>query len=316
VNHLLRAVFLVFPTIVLAQSANPSAGAQAAGLPIQKIGPNDVLQIYVYDAPVLSGTVRVSADGAIRLPILKSSIKIAGMLPGEIETAIATALREGHILLDPIVTVTVTEYQGHPINVIGAVHSPLTFQAYGHVTLLDALTRAGGVTEEAGNEVLIIRPRTSGSDPGIFGTRRIRLKTLLDGTDPDANVELEGGEEIHVPEADKIYVVGNVHKPGAFIVRDGTEASVLKMLALSEGLTKYAQKTAYIYRGDAGSQDRKEVPIEMNKILQRKAPDVPLRPNDVLYVPEDGTSHSWGIALNTLLLVGGAGIGSALLLLR
>ena len=312
-NHFVCLAVFGFARIALAQNATPLVGTQIAGLPVREIGPNDVLQISVYDAPVLSGSVRVSADGTVHLPLLKTPIKVAGMLPREIETAVGAALKDGHIILDPIVTVSVVEYQGHPINVIGAVRAPVTFQAYGYVTLLDALTRAGGVTEDAGNEVLIIKPGLNGKGSDPLGTRRIKLKSLLDGSDPEANPELKGGEDIRVPEADRIYVVGNVHRPGAFMVHDGTDASVLKMLALSEGLTKYAQKTAYIYRGDPGSTDRKEVAIEINKILQRKAPDVPLRPNDVLYVPEDGTSHGWGVAINALLLVGG-GIGSALLL--
>ena len=79
---------------------------------------------------------------------------------------------------------------------------------------------------------------------------RIPVKRLMKDADPAVNYELHGGEEIRVPEAGKIFVVGNVHKPGAFPVRDAADKSVLQMVALSEGLLPFAAKMAYIYRRD------------------------------------------------------------------
>ena len=81
--------------------------------------------------------------------------------------------------------------------------------------------------------------------------QRVPVRGLIDAADPEANLKLVGGEEIRVPEAGKVFVVGNVKKPGAFSVEDGGETSVLKMLALAEGLAAYAGKQAYIYRREA-----------------------------------------------------------------
>ena len=106
--------------------------------------------------------------------------------------------------------------------------------------------------------------------------------------DPAVNYELHGGEEIRVPEAGKIFVVGNVKKPGAFPVRDASDNSVLKMVALSEGLLPFAAKEAYIYRRDENGAKR-EIPVELEKIMQRKAPDVTLQADDVLYIPDNKT---------------------------
>ena len=279
------ATGLLFAQARPAPTATPAEIA-IANLPAQKVGPNDLIAVSVYGAPELSRTIRVSADGGIRLPMLKRRIKAEGLMPGELETAIAEALRAEQILVDPFVTVTLAEYYSRPISVAGAVRSPITFQAVGNLTLLDAITRAGGLSPEAGPEILVSRLQPGEEGRPIALTQRIPVKALLEAADPELNLKLVGGEEIRVPEAGKVFVVGNVRKPGSFPVQDVTDTTVLKMLALAEGLAPYAAKEAFIYRREAGASAKNEIPIEIRKILERKAPDVPLQANDILYVPD------------------------------
>lgn len=317
IKYLLTAAILVMTVAQLgAQIRNPASPGDMPNLPQQKIGVDDLLGIAVYDSPELSRTVRVSADGTIRLPLIHQQIQAMGLLPGDLETAIIEALRQEKLLVEPVVTVSVVEYRSRPISVAGAVRRPLTFQAYGQVTLLDALSRAEGMSDDAGPEVLISRVQ-----PGVDGrpttlVQRIAVKALIDGADAESNIRLEGGEEIRVPEAGKIYVVGNVKKPGAFAVRESTETTVLRMLAVSEGLLPFASKVAYVYRressaGGAGNQ----MEIELEKIMQRKAPDVPLLPNDVLYVP-DNKNRRMAITIMDRVATFGAGTASGLLVWR
>src|SRR6185369_16239099 len=115
----------------------------------------------------------------------------------------------------PFVTVTVAEYTSRPISVMGAVRRPITFQAVGQVTLLDALARAEGLSQDAGTEVLLSRSVPNG-DPTIGFVQRISVKDLIDAANPAVNIRLTGGEEIRVPESGKIFIVGNVKRPGAF----------------------------------------------------------------------------------------------------
>jgi polysaccharide export outer membrane protein len=265
----------------------------------------------VYDAPELTRTVRVSTDGFVRLPMLKQRVKTQGLMPGELELAIAKALQDEQIIVDPFVTVTVAEYNSHPISVAGAVKLPLTFQATGPVTLLEAITRAGGLAPEAGPEILVTR-----TQPGPDGTssalvQRILVKGLIDAADPALNIVLNGGEEIRVPESGKVYVIGNVKMPGAFPMGDGTETTVLKMLALSQGLMPYAAKEAYIYRRE-GNGSKNEIPIPLSKIMERKAPDTPLLANDILYVPDNKGRRMTLGALEKAVMIAG-GLGSALI---
>jgi polysaccharide biosynthesis/export protein len=256
-----------------------------SNLPTQPVGPDDLLALSVYDSPELTRTVRVDADGNIRLPMLKDPIQVRGMVPSQLETAIANSLTRGKVLVDPIVTVTIVEYQSRPVNVVGAVKNPLVFQATRPVPLLDAIARAGGIREDAGSDIVISQEVVRDGKASRV-TQTIPVRDLIDNADPKLNVMLHGGEEVLVPEARKIYVVGNVKKPGAYPIRNDEETTILQVLALSEGLSPYPGKVAYVYRRSP-SGARTEVPVALDKIMKRKSPDVALIANDILYIPDN-----------------------------
>jgi len=302
----------VFTTAGLAQEpARPpvlTSFADTSNLPQQKIGPDDLVGVYVYDSPELTRTVRVAADGSIRLPMLKVRVPAAGLFPADLETAIAAALTKEQVLVDPIVTVSVVEYRSRPISVVGAVKTPLTFQATGLVTLLDAISRAGGLAENAGPEILVSRAQLDADGKATTLVQRIPVRGLVNNADPALNLRLEGGEELRIPEAGRVFVVGNVKQPGAFLIQDGAESSVLKALALSQGLLPYASKTAYIYRTEGGTGGKNEIPIELKNIMDRKSPDVPLVANDIIYIPDNtGRRNTMTTIEKTLLIAGGLG---------
>ena len=308
----IAALFLVLAASAFGQRVTPMADPALTNLPAQKIGPDDLLAVSVYDSPELTRTVRVGADGSIRIPMLKQRIKVDGLMPSDVEDALATALETEKLLVAPLVTVTVAEYHSRPINVMGAVKKPVAFQADAPVTLLHALALAEGLSSDAGQEILITRtaPRTDAADAPPL-VRRISVKALIDGADPSANVILTGGEEIRVPEAGRIYVVGNVKKPGAFALQDGAQSSVLKAIAMAEGLMPYAGKQAFIYRTEGGTGGKDEIPVELRKIMDRKAGDVALLPNDILYITDNKGRRLTLTALEKITLFG-AGITSAL----
>ncbi len=288
----------------------------STNLPSQRIGANDLLNVSVYGAPELSRTVRVSQEGWVQIPMLKAGFQAEGKFPGELESLIASALESGKILVDPVVTVTVAEYVSRPISVIGAVKQPLTFQAYGNITLLEALSRAGGLTTDAGAEILLSRSQASASAEKLTGlVLRIPVKQLIDQADGELNYQLRGGEEIRVPEASRIFVMGNVKKPGAFPMRDSYDSTVLKLLALSEGLLPFAMDEAYIYRREGAGNGRSEISIPLAKIMARKSPDVPLLPNDVLYVP-DNKNRRMTMSMVDRLVTFGSGTASGMLVWR
>jgi polysaccharide export outer membrane protein len=295
--------------------ANHSEGpvSDAGNLPVEKLGPDDLLGISVYDSPELSRTVRVDADGNLRLPMMRQRIAAAGLFPYELEKSITSALISENILVNPVVTVSVVEYRSRPITVAGAVKSPVTFQATGNVTLLDAISRAGGIAENAGTSILVSRPAQSGSASSTPLTQRIPVRSLLDGEDPTLNIKLDGGEQIRVPEAGRIFVAGNVKKPGVYAITDGPESSVLKAIALSQGLDSFSAHTAYIYRSEAGMHGKNEIPIDLKGILNRKVPDPPLYADDMLYIQNSAGRRNTAKIVELSLGLG-LGLASVLLL--
>ena len=248
-------------------------------LPAHKISSNDLIGVSVYDAPELTRTVRVSVDGTIVLPMLKRGIRAAGLLPHELEVSIAETLKSEEILVRPIITVTMIEYNSRRVSVVGAVVNAQTFQVIGETRLLDALAKAGGPSPDAGPELLLRREAGN--------TQTIDLTKLLSGDSEGMNVLLDGGEEIRVPVARKIFVVGNVTKPQAIPVRQPGDATVLRLLAQVEGTTPYFSDTAWIYRDDPVTKERKQIPVPLKAILQRKSDDMLLLAEDIFYIPDN-----------------------------
>jgi polysaccharide biosynthesis/export protein len=210
-------IALLAAVMASAQARLPVTADSGANLPAQPVGASDLLSITVYGAPELSRTLRVTPDGSIRLPMLKQAISVRGLMPLEIETKLAQGLTAEQILVDPVVTVTIAEFASRPINVAGAVRRPTTFQANGKTTLLDALTRAEGLSADAGHEILVTAAAKNGALPF---TRKISARDLFEKADPAANLALEGGEEIRVPEVGRVFIVGNVLKPGSIPLND------------------------------------------------------------------------------------------------
>lgn len=266
--------------------ANPIAGQASEALPSQKLGPGDLLALSVSDCPDLTRTFRVNSAGLLKLQLLKEPIVATGKEPGEIEDEVQRALIKDEILVQPVVSVSVVEYRSVPVSVAGAVRKPVTFQAVGVIHLIDALNKAEGLAPDAGAQVLVSRPKGGANgEPALV--QRISLNSLLREADPAANVRLYGGEEISVPAAGKVYIVGNIKKPGVYSIQDNDDNSVMTFLAQSEGALAFSSKRAFIYRREAGKSDRVEIPVQLSEILDRKGMDFPLQANDILYIPED-----------------------------
>lgn len=280
-NALFVGLVASLAPVCFAQTKNADINPAGGNLPIQKIGPNDLVSIQVYDSPELTRTVRVSEDGTLRLPLLREPIRAQGLYPPELEQAITNALKDEGILVRPIVSVSISEYRSRPIRVVGAVRHPTTFQATGNVRLLDAITNADGLSDAAGSEILVTSPSPDG---GQELTRRIPVKELIEHGDETVNIPLLGGEEVRVPEGGRVYVMGNVVKPGPIPVHDPSEMTVLRVIAQAGGLLPFSGKEAYILRHT--DSPKNEVPIPLAKIMERKDPDVPLIANDVLFVPD------------------------------
>jgi len=238
--------------------------------------------------------VRVGGDGNIRLP-MAGRIHAAGLTVGELEEAIAGRLRS--FVVDPEVTVSVTEFRSGPVSVLGAVKNPGVYQIQGHKTVAEVLSLAGGPDTTAGSVVKITRGVDRGPLPAVgaavdssgkFNVAEISLVSILKGAQPRDNIDVEARDIVSVPRAEMVYVIGEVQHAGGFPVTDGKAMSLLQALSLAGGLDKMAQpKRASVLRPTPGTAERVEIPVNVRKIMAGLAPDVPMLPGDVLFIPNN-----------------------------
>lgn len=279
----------------------------------QKVGPDDLIGLQVYDAPEFTRTVRVSADGNIRLAGLPEPIRVQGLMPDDISLLVKEALVRAQLYVDPFVTTTVMEYHSRPISVSGAVRTPTIFQAIGDVTLTDAIARAGGlVPDQAGAEIIVTKPN---GDTGTQSVQRIPVKALMLGTQPELNLKLLGGEKINIPDVDKFVVAGSVVKPGPYPILDGNANTVMTAIAQAGGTIQFYRHTIYIYRFDQTGA-RHEIEVNLGKIQGRKAPDVTLQARDILFVPDSSGRRITQNMLNSLTGVSTAAVSASIYVLR
>ncbi len=292
-----------------------SGGSANSSTHDYRIGAEDLLEIAVFEAPELDRTLRVSANGQISLPLLGSS-QAAGLTSRELEVVIQELLRRSY-MKDPHVSVFVKDMQSHPVSVFGAVKKPGVFQIRGSKRLIEVLSMTEGLSDDAGDTVVVMRqaqpagttvPMVDGgpasapalqekagngaATQAVAGgsvsreTLNINLKDLLNSPDSQSNVLIYPGDVIKVTPAGVVYVVGEVKKPGGFVLKTNENISVLQALALAEGPTRTsARSRVRIIRNDGTTGARVEIPIDLGKILAGKLPDPILLPKDIVFVP-------------------------------
>jgi polysaccharide export outer membrane protein len=313
------ALFLLVSPFLAAQTAapvsdhfgtasTPKLGVTASDLPECIIGPDDVLIISVYDAPDITGEYRVKPTGQIQLPLLAEPIVAAGLTPDHLGDLITEKYRTAEIVSRPRVTVAIKESRVHAITVGGAVKTPQVYPLFGKTTLLDVLSQAQGLSDDAGSKALITRgdiamqilkqsgacesatPRTP-----CAASFLVDLHPLEDTENPDLNVALYPGDRVTVQHAGLVYVMGAVNRPGGFPLKTGQEdMTVLQALALAEDLKPTAaRKRAMIIRKNPSAKSgRDEIPVNLKSVVEGQGSDVRLHASDILYVADSASNRA------------------------
>jgi len=285
-------LFFALPSVTAAQTQNPAppfaANAAAAQVSAENrsteyvIGPQDLLMISILEAPELSREARVGPDGTVGLPYLAERLRLLGLTLSQAEELIRRKYQEAGILNQPNVSIALKELLSKPVTVMGSVRSPGVFQIGAQMPLMRVITQAGGFTDDAGTFVQVMRAGSTSQDEVI----RVRIEDLRQGR-LEANIQVNGGDTVNVTPAGAIFIVGAVNRPGRHTLRgDNEQLTLLRVVALAEDLKRSAKPQAtVILRKDASGASR-EIPVDLKKILQRKAPDVPVLANDVVFVPD------------------------------
>ncbi|MGA3372928.1 MAG: polysaccharide biosynthesis/export family protein [Terracidiphilus sp.] len=242
------------------------------------IGPGDMLDITVYDVPELTLKVRVGEDGSVTLPLV-GALHCAGLSVSEMEDLLVTKLVRDDYVKIPQVSILISEFATQSVSVGGEVNQPGIYPLPGPHTLFDAITAAGGLTQTAGDTITIVHKSAPGAP------QRVTIGNNGGFHNPPGAIQ--PGDMITVSKAGIAYVVGEVNKPGGFLLGNNTRLTVVQAIALAGGQTVHARmKHVSIVRRRDGVVEI--TTVDLKQMMRGREQDIPLQPDDILYVPNSG----------------------------
>ncbi len=253
-----------------------------------RIGAGDILDVRIFNRPQISrDAVRVEGSGMIRMPLIESEIKAACLTEGELAKEISTRYAKYYKNLQ--VDVFVKEYHSQQVAIIGAVNDQSRFELQRRVRLLELLTYAKGPSPKAGQTINIVHSsgiaacnQTNENDEAAAFSS-YRMSDVLQG-DPKSNPYLQAGDIVTVPEADQVYVVGNVFMPLTIPLKE--PITLTRAIAMAGGLRQDTSKDKIrILRQPPGTSVRKEIVVDLTAIEKKQSEDLALSPNDIIDVP-------------------------------
>jgi polysaccharide export outer membrane protein len=243
------------------------------------LGAGDVIDVTVFNTADLSGRLRVDQEGRVDLPV-GGLLEVAGLTSNQAGRAIEKRLHDGQIMLDPHVTVQICQFATQGITLMGEVHAPGTYPLFGPHTLYEALSFAGGPTQNEGSTITITH-HSDPTHPLVVQVRSPNYSAIQNST------PVFPGDTIVVSQADLIYVVGDATTPGPYAIVQGRDLTLLNVLALCHGwtLTASASKATIIRKTASGPET---IPVDLNKVVKNTAPNLVLQASDVLVMPHSG----------------------------
>jgi polysaccharide export outer membrane protein len=317
---LLTAACLLVPAFVFGQQTEQPAkeapatakATNATSAPVSlnandddryRIGPGDVLDIRILNRPNLSReAVRVEGSGMIRMPLIDTEIQAACKTEGELAREIAQ--RYLKFYKQPQVDVFIKEYHSRQVAVIGAVNEQSRFELQRRIRLLELLTYAKGPSPKAGQTINIVhapqsqvcRQTDANDDTKAFAS--YKLSETLTG-DPRSNPYVEPGDIITLPEANQVYVVGNVFTPLTIPLKEPITLS--RAVAMAGGVKQDSKKDKVrIVRQEPGMTTSKEIVVDLTAIEKKRAEDIALMPNDIIDVPTSASKSFLRSLLGTV----------------
>lgn len=277
------------------------------------LGPDDLISIHVLQAPeVAEKPVRIDLNGHIDLPFI-GRVRAGGSTVELLQTELQA--RYSSIIREPQVTVTVEEFRSQPVSIIGAVNTPGVHQIRGRKSLVEVLSMAGGLRQDAGNTVKLTRLKEWGRIPldsatedatGHFSVATIDLKSLMEARDPAVNILVQPDDVISIPKAEMVYVIGEVPRTGGFVLSERRSMSLLEALTLAGGInhgTASAEKSR-ILRLAQSDETRVEIPVNLTKVMSGKGEDIQLMPGDILFIPSSAAKRASIRAIEAAIQIG------------
>jgi polysaccharide export outer membrane protein len=242
------------------------------------IGPGDLLHLQVVDAPEMEQHPRVTDGGEI--PVVGVGlVKVAGLSPADAATLVHDRLIAAHYMNHPEVLITIDQYATQNVSVLGEVKLSGSYPIATSRSIIDVLALAGGLNAVADRNIVIERH----GDPA----QMVRYNVSNNADSAVANqVMVYPGDTVVVPKAGIVYVLGDVNRPGGYVMsNNASKMTLLQALAEAGGLTHAAKQhnATLIRKSESGASIESDVPLA--KLQEGKQPDMDLMAGDVLYVP-------------------------------
>lgn len=254
----------------------PALAAESSGGP----EPGDLVRVTVYGQPDLNTLARVSDDNTISFPFI-GAVQVGGVSISEAQNNVARALDQQGIVRNPQVNVLVETpgaLSGDFVTILGRVEQPGRYSLGADSematrSLLDLIAVAGGTTEEANSNVILFR--NGGGEGGSNERVEIDLDGLARGQAlEEANVALNAGDVVIVPEADVFYIYGQVSRPGRYPLKK--DMMVMQAISVGGGVTERGNENGIVLtRRNGDEQERLNADLEDE-----------IQPGDVIYVKE------------------------------
>ena len=280
------------PKSTSARADQTGPGANSANASNYLLGAEDTITVRVFAADdIPDRPAQIGNDGTVTLPMI-GKVHAAGLTVDQLQVNLTAAYKK--YFKDPQVTVQVTDFRSQPVSVAGNVLTPGVVQLRGNRDLMEVISQAGGLRADAGDSVLITRNLDEGpipvdgafTDPtGKFSVAHINIRKIMNGSDPQNNITIKPHDVITVPRARLVYVLGNVNRPGGYIMTENETITLTQAIALAGGWNATAQLSGTRILRVSGGAEREQIPANIKKIMSSKATDLQMQPDDILYVP-------------------------------
>jgi polysaccharide export outer membrane protein len=284
-------------------SALASAALQTSSAPADyRLAPEDLVEITLYSIPESEAAImtprkveaRVSQEGMVSLPLL-GEVRAAGLTLTDLEQALRA--RYDRYFRNPQVGVVIKEFRGQRVTVTGAVRSPGVLQLTGPKTLVDVLTLAGGLRDQAGSQVHLYRQGPDGRQSYVIDLPALARNPGL------VDMPVQAGDVINVPQSGTFFVYGAVSKPGSYpLAKNYTFTQAVTVAGGVNGNLADYSEIAIFRRRDG--MEAEKIPVDIDEIFAGRAQDPLIAPDDMIVVPT--SSFKWFVQR----FIGGIGLPS------
>jgi polysaccharide export outer membrane protein len=253
------------------------------------VGAGDVLTINVWGQGDLTKDYPVTIDGYVPFPLI-GLVKASGLTVQQLAERIRVALEKDY-LVNPQVVVSVKDYLSQKVQILGEAEKPGLYYLTGPTTLVEMLSRAGGLGKTAGRELVLLR--TAKGVPGTKGgleILRLDLRKVMAG-DTTNNIRVERDDMIFVPKAQAFFVLGEVRKPGTYAIE--REMTILEAITQAEGFTDKAAASGVKILRRVADGKQETISLDMSGPVPKEK-SFKVEDGDTIMVPKGNSFFVFG----------------------